>query len=162
MRMRKLSMWSLPLCCWLLYSSSLCAADKSPKKAAKPDAVAEIDLFDGMHSKQLEVKVVALGSHRANVIIDNKTQSPVMVRLPQVFAAVPILGQFGGGQFGGGQFGGGQGSEAANLEVASLVEVKAGGKVAVAKAWEAALVPVKEEANSEAVNWVVVNWVVVS
>jgi hypothetical protein len=105
--MRKLVYWSLSLCAFVYCSGSLQAVDKSSKKLAKPDAVAEIDLFDGIHSKQLEVKVIALGSHRANVIIENRTQEPVMVRLPEVFAAVPVLGQFGG-QFGGGQFGAGQ------------------------------------------------------
>ncbi len=72
-------------------------------------------LFDAMHSKQVEVKVVAIGAHQANVILTNKTDAPVTVQLPDHFAAVHVLGQpggpglfGGGGQLGGGQFGGGQ------------------------------------------------------
>ena len=104
--MRKLVIWSLSLCAIAASCGVLGVVEKSGKKAAKSDAAAEIELFDGIQSKQLEVKVIALGSHRANVIIENKTHEPVMVRLPDVFAAVPVLGQFGG-QFGGGQAGGG-------------------------------------------------------
>ncbi len=107
--MRKFFIWSLSLCAVVAGGGSLQAADKTAKKISKPDATAEIELFDGIQSKQLDVKVIALGSHRANVIIENNTQEPVLVRLPDVFAAVPVLGQFGGGQFGGGQLGGGQG-----------------------------------------------------
>ena len=110
--MRKFVIWSL--CVVATWGGLLQAADKTTKKVVKPDSLAEIELFDGIQSKLLDVKVIALGSHRANVIIENKTAEPVMVRLPDVFAAVPVLGQFGGplggagGQFGGGQFGGGQ------------------------------------------------------
>ena len=110
--MSKFVIWSL--CVVATWGGLIHAADKSTKKVVKPDSLAEIELFDGIQSKLLDVKVIALGSHRANVIIENKTAEPVMVRLPDVFAAVPVLGQFGGplggagGQFGGGQFGGGQ------------------------------------------------------
>ena len=121
--MRKFIIWSLSLCAMLAYDGFLQAGDRSGKKLPQPDAAVEIELFDGIQAKQLEVKVIALGSNRANVIIQNKTPEPVMVRLPEVFAAVPLLGQFGG-QFGagggqgggllgagqgGGQFGAGQG-----------------------------------------------------
>lgn len=127
--MRKFVIWSLSLCAIASCSGWLPAADKSTKKVVKPNAVAEVELFDGIQSNLLEVKVIALGSHRANVIIENKSAEPVNVRLPDVFAAVPVLGQFGGplggaggqfgagggqlggGQLGGGQFGGGQGGQ---------------------------------------------------
>jgi len=110
--MRKFIIWSLSLCAMASNSGSLDAGDRSGKKVTQLDSAAEINLFDGIQAKQLEVKVIALGSHRANVIIENKTPEPVMVRLPEVFAAVPVLGQFGGqfgGGQGGGQFGAGQG-----------------------------------------------------
>jgi hypothetical protein len=61
--------------------------------------------FNAIESKQLDVKVVALGPHKANFILVNKTDKPLDLHLPDHFAAVPVLGQFGG-QFGGGQFGG--------------------------------------------------------
>ena len=72
--------------------------------------VANIDLFEGMQSEQIHVKVIPLGAHKANVIIENKTNEPLSIRLPAAFAAVPVLGQIGGGQaFGpGGNLGGGQ------------------------------------------------------
>ncbi len=76
--------------------------------ASSTTATDEIELFEGMRTKSIDVKVIPLGSHGINIIFKNNTQSPVLVKLPKVFAAVPVLGQFGGGQFGGGQFGGGQ------------------------------------------------------
>ena len=64
----------------LTYCGSLHAGDRSVKKVVQPDSVAAIELFDGIQSKQLEVKVIALGSHRANVIIENKTQLAIAAR----------------------------------------------------------------------------------
>lgn len=71
--------------------------------------------FKAIDSKQLEVKVIALGSHKANFILINKTDEPLDLQLPDHFAAVPVLGQFGGGPFGAqngaaGLFGGQQGA----------------------------------------------------
>lgn len=112
--MRRFFIGSLSLCAILAYCGSLHAVDKLQKKDSKQDATAEIELFDGIQSKQLDVRVIALGSNRANVILENKLAEPVLVRLPEVFAAVPVLGQFGGqfgigGGQGGGLFGGNQG-----------------------------------------------------
>ncbi len=90
---------------------------KSPQhRNAQHNGKAEYlgSLFDAMNSSQVEVKVVAVGAHQANVILTNRTDAPVTVQLPDHFAAVHVLGQFGGpgglfgggGQLGGGQFGG--------------------------------------------------------
>ncbi len=47
------------------------------------DSVAEIDLFDGMREKQIEVKVIPLGAHKTNIIIENKTNEPYRFNCPQ-------------------------------------------------------------------------------
>jgi hypothetical protein len=76
----------------------------SKSKANKPETV---HLFDGIKDGRLEVKFITLDSRKANLLIHNTTKQPLSVDLPDAFAGVPVLAQFGGG--GGGQFGGGGG-----------------------------------------------------
>jgi hypothetical protein len=66
-----------------------------------------VEMFAAMEEGQIEVKFIPKDSTEANVLIKNKTDKPLNVQLPEAFAAVPILAQFGGGGFGGGQQGGG-------------------------------------------------------
>ena len=107
--MRKTLVWSFALCAVITTCGTLRAQDRAAKsKSSTKDNAAEVELFQGMRAKQIEVKVVPLGSHGANIIFKNKTQEPILVQLPKVFAAVPVLGQFGGpgGGLGGGGLGG--------------------------------------------------------
>ena len=88
------------------------AATKANAKAAAVAAPAgmnelEVELFAGMKSGELDVKIIARNDREARVLIANKTGQRVNVKLPEAFAAVPALAQFGGG--GGGQGGGGMG-----------------------------------------------------
>jgi hypothetical protein len=88
------------------------AAEKKSKKPLKvlkhdPNA-AEVELFNAIDAGQLEVKVVPKNAFGGNVLIENKTDQPLTVKLPQAVVAVPKhLAQFGGGGFGGGGLGGG-------------------------------------------------------
>ena len=61
-----------------------------------------VDLFDGMNDGQLEVKFIPKDSSQANVLIKNKSDKPLNVKLPDAFAARPVLAQIGGGLGGGG------------------------------------------------------------
>jgi hypothetical protein len=79
-------------------------------KAAESVAAKEVEMFDGMKSGDLEVKIIARNDREARVFIKNLTGQPVNVDLPEAFAAVPALAQFGGGGGGGGMGGGGGGS----------------------------------------------------
>jgi hypothetical protein len=65
------------------------------------------DIFAAIDDGQAEVTFIAKNDHAARVIITNKTKKPLHVRLPEAFAGVPVLAQFGGG--GGGRGGGGGG-----------------------------------------------------
>ncbi|MGE0606472.1 MAG: hypothetical protein AB7O62_05035 [Pirellulales bacterium] len=76
-----------------------------------------VELFAALENGEIDVKFIPNDSTSAQVLIENKTQQPLNVRLPAAFAGVPVLGQFqqqpggffnGGGQRGGGQQGGGQ------------------------------------------------------
>jgi hypothetical protein len=75
------------------------AAAKAP---ARSNEELEVELFAGMKSGELDVKIIARNDREARVIIANKTGQPVNVKLPEAFAAVPALAQFGGGGGGGG------------------------------------------------------------
>lgn len=78
-------------------------------------AAEPVDLFDAKAAGQVEVKLIPKNSTRATVLITNKTDQPLSIELPEVFAGVPVLAQFGGGGgggglgIGGGGGGGGQG-----------------------------------------------------
>ena len=61
-----------------------------------------------MKSGDLEVKFIPKNDREAKVIITNKTKQPLNVRLPDAFAAAPVLAQRRGGGGGGGS-GGAQG-----------------------------------------------------
>jgi hypothetical protein len=86
---------------------------KRPVKVLKHDpAAAEVELFDGIETGKLEVRVVPKNSFGGNVLIENKTDKPLTVKLPKAVIAVPKhLAQFGGGGMGGmgGMGGGGMG-----------------------------------------------------
>jgi hypothetical protein len=76
-------------------------------KAKANVAAKQVELFAGMQNGDLDVTIIAKNDHAGRVIIANKTGVPVSVKLPEAFAAVPVVAQFGGG--GGGQGGGGFG-----------------------------------------------------
>lgn len=81
---------------------------KRPLKKLTYDPNAEeVDLFKGMESGQLKVKLIPQNAFGGNVLIENTTDKPLTVKLPQAAVGVPKhLAQFGGG---GGFGGGGQG-----------------------------------------------------
>ncbi|MCR9201110.1 MAG: hypothetical protein NXI04_20920 [Planctomycetaceae bacterium] len=74
-------------------------------------AAPKVELFQGMEDGQLETKVIAKGPFGGNLLITNKTDEPITVEMPQAFATVHVLKQFGqgGGGLGGGGFGQGGG-----------------------------------------------------
>lgn len=103
------------MCLVLSGASSTWAAGKQNKRPLRkltydPNAE-EVDLFKGMESGQLKVKLIPQNSFGGNVLIENTTDKTLTVKLPQAAVGVPKhLAQFGGGGFGGqGGFGGGQG-----------------------------------------------------
>ncbi len=53
-----------------------------------------VELFAAMEAGELEVRFIARNSKQARVLIANKTDQPLNVRLPDVFAGVPVLTQF--------------------------------------------------------------------
>lgn len=90
-----------------------------------------VELFAGMEDGQIETKVIAKGPFGGSLLISNKTDQPLTIEMPQAFATVHVLKQFGagggqggfgggagglgGGGLGGGQGGGGQQNQGGGL-----------------------------------------------
>jgi len=79
-----------------------------------------VEMFSAIDKGDIEVKLIPKDSTQCRVMIENKTQQPLNIKLPEAFAGVPVLAQpgiggagiggAGGRNFGGGQgFGGGMG-----------------------------------------------------
>jgi hypothetical protein len=66
------------------------AVKTSDKTAADKPAV---DLFDAMKSGDVDVKYVAKNSREGQLLVKNNTDQPLTVKLPDAFAAVPVLAQ---------------------------------------------------------------------
>src|SRR5438270_9054457 len=56
-----------------------------------------VDLFDAMKSGDIEVKFIARNSRDGQLLVKNKTDQPLSVKLPDAFAAVPVLAQVAAG-----------------------------------------------------------------
>ena len=80
------------------------------KKLADRSEATIVEIFAGIESGDLEVKLIPKDSTQATIMITNTTDAPLTVKLPEAFAGLPVLAQrggFGGGGFGGGNRGGG-------------------------------------------------------
>jgi hypothetical protein len=74
------------------------AADKSSDAAAKSSDKSTsdkpaVDLFDAMKSGDIDVKYVAKNSREGQLLVKNNTDQPLTVKLPDAFAAIPVLAQ---------------------------------------------------------------------
>jgi hypothetical protein len=97
---------------WGPDSSSAAERKRAPRYGAFNPEHETIDLFEATASGQIDVKLYAKTNKTGRVVIENKTDQPLNIALPEVFAGQPVLAQFGGGgggQQGGGLGGGGQG-----------------------------------------------------
>ena len=75
----------------------------------------QVELFKGMKDGSLAARLILKNSREGNVLIENKTDQPLTVKLPDAFVGVQVLKQGGmgmgmnSGGGGGGQQGGGGG-----------------------------------------------------
>ncbi len=95
----------------LLIASVALAAEKS-KRLVKigeydPDA-AVVEMFAAIENGQIAVKLIPRDASECRVLIENKSDKPLNVKLPKAFAGVPVLGQLGGDLGGGGRDRGGR------------------------------------------------------
>ncbi len=86
------------------------AEQSSVAEETAPNSVEALDVFEAIDQDLVDVKFIARDSQRGRLFLTNKTDEPVDVIIPEAFAGVPVMHQFGGGGggFGGGGGGGGQ------------------------------------------------------
>ena len=65
--------------------------DRDASRAARQ----EVELFAGIEQQQLEVQLIPRDASQCRLLISNKTDQPLSVKLPEAFAGVPVLAQFG-------------------------------------------------------------------
>ena len=53
----------------------------------------QVDMFSAIQDGQIDVKLIPKDSTQSRVIICNKTDKPLTIKLPDAFAAVPVLAQ---------------------------------------------------------------------
>jgi hypothetical protein len=132
-------------CAMIVPMLALYGAENSKTNTTKTPAT-PIDLFAGMESGDLQVKFIPKNDREASLLIQNKTNQPLSVVLPDAFVGAPILAQAapanggmanrnrtttnnsnnnqnqtvggGGGGFGGGGGGGGFGGGGGGFNVA--------------------------------------------
>lgn len=66
---------------------------------------ATVEMFAAIEKGDIAVKLIAKDSTECNILIENKTDKPLNVELPEAFAGVPVLAQGGFGNNGGGRGG---------------------------------------------------------
>ena len=101
----------------VLISQALSAATRSKRVPAitKPkfDPTAKkVELFKGIKDGVITARLILKNSRQGNVLIENKTDQPLTVKLPNAVVGVQVLkqgGMMGGG--GGGMMGGGGGGQ---------------------------------------------------
>lgn len=92
-------------------------ANKKPITNPKYDPNAEeVELFAAIEAGQVEAKLIPKNALGGTVFIENKTDKPLNVKVPEAVIAAPIHAQMGGmgmgggmGGMGGGMGGGGMG-----------------------------------------------------
>lgn len=104
--------WSLCVAVVMCSISSAASRNKRPitKPSYDPEAP-RIGLFEGIEQEVLSVKVIAKDATGGNVLIENNTDQPITVELPEAIVGVQVLLQAPGGFGGGGVGGGGSGDD---------------------------------------------------
>jgi hypothetical protein len=99
--------FSTCLCLSSVKADKPVTAENGPAVSTKPVSV---EMFQAMKDGTIEVKLVPKDSSGGNVLITNKSDKPLTIKLPEAFAGVPVLAQAGGrgrGAGGAGGMGGG-------------------------------------------------------
>jgi hypothetical protein len=76
-----------------LVPAVLLAADRPAKRAAADPDAKQVDLFQALDDGDIGVKMIMKDSKEGKLMIQNKTDKPLNVKLPEAFGAVPILAQ---------------------------------------------------------------------
>lgn len=104
-----------------LFSSPLAFSAERDVRPHEPSAKA-VDLFDAMKSGDIEARFIPRNAAAGTVVITNKTELPLAIRLPEAFAGVPALAQVAPPiNFGNGPNRGNNGANAGNQSVGAAI-----------------------------------------
>ncbi|SMP53409.1 hypothetical protein SAMN06265222_104108 [Neorhodopirellula lusitana] len=90
----------------LAFVAGLTSVTATSAQAGGEDATLA-GLFQAMEDGQIEAQFIPQNAAKANLVVKNLTDKPLRIQMPDAFAGVPVMGQFGGGGMGG--MGGGMG-----------------------------------------------------
>lgn len=84
----------------LVLAMAAFAVEQRPRsaktKAGQYDPNAQtVEMFAAMEKGVISVKLIPKDSTQSKIVIENKTDKPLNIKLPEAFAGVPILGQVG-------------------------------------------------------------------
>jgi len=74
----------------------------SPVASGAASAVETVEMFSAIEQGQIQVTLIPKDSTQCRVLINNKTDRPLSVKLPSAFVGVPVLAQAAAGGAGGG------------------------------------------------------------
>lgn len=103
---------SRPALVWVLstlfvaHVASAAAPTKAGRQVAPPEVKEIKELLAAEADKLVEVKLVQNDSRSAQIVVTNKADRPLTLKMPATFAGVPVLAQFAGPNQGGIQPGG--------------------------------------------------------
>ena len=77
------------------------------------DGYESVEMFQAIADGQIEVRLIPRDATECTIKVENKSDKPLAIQMPEAFAGVPVLAQagLGGGQGGGGQGAGGGGGQ---------------------------------------------------
>ncbi|MBT4864667.1 MAG: hypothetical protein HON53_06015, partial [Planctomycetaceae bacterium] len=93
---------AVPMACLVLVCSGDAMAVKRSKakrpitKLSLDPTAKSVELFAGMEKGLLDVKAIPKDSKKGNLLIENKTDKPLTVQMPDAFVGVQVLKQIGG------------------------------------------------------------------
>lgn len=109
--MRRFAFFSLLLVATMVAST---ASAREPRSRSLATASETHELLQAEEAGLVTVKYIPNDSRSAQIVVTNRSDRPLSLRLPEVFAGVPVLAQLGGG--GGGQAGFGAGGIGASAQ----------------------------------------------
>jgi hypothetical protein len=81
-------------------------ANEIGKKDKNSEPIEAVEMFEAIKDGKIEVQLIPKDATQASVVIRNKGDKPLNIKLPSTFGAVSVLGQMGMGGMGGMGMGG--------------------------------------------------------
>jgi hypothetical protein len=106
MERMKLTLWQNWWCVAVAAAIPVAAWAASPSLPKNEPPAKTVELFAGMDSGDIEAVLIQKDATEGTVMVKNKSDKPLTVKIPEALAGIPILAQRGGGM---GGMGGGRG-----------------------------------------------------